>query len=297
MVISEEQLARWAKAPSETEESKCQNAVGEVRSAIDARFGDAVSVFLQGSYKNRTNVRLDSDVDIVVRHNDYYFPNIYGLSESDKQVFNASFVESNYTFAQFKNDIQQTLINAFNYNEVERKKKCIFIKSDYERVDADVVPCFGLKRYKTIDSVEVEGIAFLPDGELRIESFPKQHYDNGVKKNDSTRQVYKSLVRILKNIRNNMLDQKLITNELMPSFFLECLVWNVSDEHFNKSTYKAALRAIVATIWNDMGDSEKANEYAEVSDLKWLFKGDQNRDPQQVRGFMQKVWDTVGYEN
>jgi tRNA nucleotidyltransferase (CCA-adding enzyme) len=66
MAINEDQLKRWATAPSETEETKCQNAVRLITNAIKERFGSDVTVFLQGSYKNRTNVRQDSDVDIVV---------------------------------------------------------------------------------------------------------------------------------------------------------------------------------------------------------------------------------------
>ena len=110
MKISEEQLTRWAKAPSETEEGKCQNAVNRITEIIKNKFGSDVSVFLQGSYRNRTSVKQDSDVDIVVLHEGYYFSDVGGLSESDKTTYWKNFVGSDYTFSQFKNDIHNLLM-------------------------------------------------------------------------------------------------------------------------------------------------------------------------------------------
>lgn len=298
MNISEEQLAQWAKPPSETEEDKCQNALSQITEAIREKFGNDVSVFLQGSYKNRTNVRLDSDVDIIVRHDDYYFPEVSWMSESDKQKFWANFISSTYTFTQFKNDIQTLLEDKFGTGMIERKNKCIKVEGNSQRVNADIVPCFVHKRFKAPTIIEVEGIEFITDAGINISSFPEQHYDNGVRKNDNTSRMYKSVVRILKNVRNDLVDQKIIVLETMPSFFLECLTWNVLPNiHFQKDTYTAATRAIVATIYNEMGEPEKANNYAEVSDLKWLFRGNPQRTYQQARNFMQQVWDFIGYED
>jgi len=298
MNVSEDQLTRWAKPPSETEEGKCQNAVRQITDAVRAKFGNDVSIFLQGSYKNRTNVRLDSDVDVVVRHDAYYFPDVSGMSESDKQKFWRGFVSSQYTFIQFKNDIQSILVNKFGAATVERKNKCIKVKGNAQRVNADVVPCFVHKRFKAPAMIEAEGIELITDAGIHIRSYPVQHYDNGVTKNDNTNRMYKSVVRILKNVRNELVDENIITLEMMPSFFLECLVWNVlPNTHFQKNTYTAATRAVVATIWNDMGDSSKANNYAEVSDLQWLFRGSPNRTYEQARNFMQHAWDFIGYEN
>ena len=298
MNISEEQLSRWAKPPSETEEGKCQNALSQITDAIREKFSNSVSILLQGSYKNRTNIKIDSDVDIVVRHDDYYFPAVNGMSESDKQKFWADFIQSNYTFAQFKNDVQNLLENKFGVAMIQRKNKCIKVYGNSYRVNADVVSCFVHKRFKTPTIIEVEGIEFITDAGIHINSFPEQHYDNGVGKNDLTDRMYKSVVRIIKNTRNDMADSGIITLESMPSFFLECLVWNVlPNSHFQKDTYTAATRAVIATIFNEMGDSEKANNYAEVNDLRWLFRGSPQRTYQQARDFMQHAWDFIGYED
>lgn len=298
MNISEEQLSRWAKAPSETEEGKCRNAVNRITEVVKEKFGSDVSVFLQGSYRNRTNVKQDSDVDIVVLHKSYYFSDVSGLLEFDKAAYWKNFIGSDYTFSQFKNDVHSLLKDTFGIDSVTRKDKCIMVNGNDYRVDADVVPCFVHKRFRSLDVVEAEGIELVTDPGVHIHSFPEQHYDNGVAKNSDTGMMYKSVTRILKNVRNELVDQSKISLDNMPSFFLECLAWNVlPNTHFKKDTYTAATRAIIATIWNEMGDPEKANNYAEVSNLKWLFKGSPDRTHQQARTFMQHAWDFIGYEN
>src|SRR3989339_1525459 len=204
MNISEEQLSRWAKAPSETEEGKCQNAVSRITEAVKEKFGSGVSVFLQGSYRNRTNVKQDSDVDIVVLHKGYYFPDVSGLSESDKAAYRKNFIGSDYTFSQFKNDVHGLLKDTFGADLVTRKDKCIMVNGNDYRVDADVVPCFIHKRFRSLYVVEAEGIELVTDLGVHIHSFPEQHYDNGVAKNSNTGMMYKPVTRILKNVRNEL---------------------------------------------------------------------------------------------
>jgi tRNA nucleotidyltransferase (CCA-adding enzyme) len=57
----------WAKGPSDTEKTKTENAERQIRQAISANpklQNRNIVVFTQGSYRNRVNVRKESDVDI-----------------------------------------------------------------------------------------------------------------------------------------------------------------------------------------------------------------------------------------
>lgn len=295
MSISEDQLTTWAKPPSETEEDKCRNAVDRITSAIRGKFGDRVSIFLQGSYKNRTNVRKDSDVDIVVRHDGYFFHDIDGLSPEDKQIYEAGRSPSNYYFSQYKNDIQSLLEVEFDYGEVERKNKCIRVNGNSYRVNADVVPCYQHKRFATPTRVSAIGIGLYSDSGDYTHSFPEQHYDSGVQKNKDTDGSYKDVVRIVKNARNAMVDVGIVTTDSIPSFLLESVVWNIHEIHFKHSTYREMTSAVIAKIWRDMRDSEQHKKYAEVSDLKWLFMGNKKWNPQQVESFINSAWSYFGF--
>ena len=64
----EAQFRERAKPPGKTEQDRCDNAASAIRNAIkasDKLRERGVSVFVQGSYRNNTNVRKDSDVDIL----------------------------------------------------------------------------------------------------------------------------------------------------------------------------------------------------------------------------------------
>lgn len=295
MSVSEDQLAVWAKAPSETEESKCQNAVSSVTSAIRKKFGQEVEIFLQGSYKNRTNIKKDSDVDIVVLHTGYYFPSDSFLSPEDKQIYWNNFKPSVYSYENFKNELNEVLVSQFGLNAIERKDKCIRIAGNSYRVDSDVVPAFEYHRLKTHNTTGAVGIGLETDNGIIIDSYPNHHYQNGVTKNQETKEKYKSVVRILKNVRNELADKSVIKIEQMPSFLIECLAWNVyPHHHFDKYSLKDTTKSVISFVWNDMKEYEKHYKYAEVSDLKWLFRGASEHKPEQAFSFMQHAWNFIG---
>jgi tRNA nucleotidyltransferase (CCA-adding enzyme) len=73
--ITDETLAYWASSPSQTEQDKAERAERAIRNAIAASptlSSRNVTAFAQGSYRNRTNVRAHSDVDVCVRCTDTY---------------------------------------------------------------------------------------------------------------------------------------------------------------------------------------------------------------------------------
>ncbi len=62
----EDKFHSWSQAPSQIEQDKCDNAERAIIQAIrdDKTLSQLdVRVFAQGSYRVRTNIRLDNDVD------------------------------------------------------------------------------------------------------------------------------------------------------------------------------------------------------------------------------------------
>lgn len=297
MAISRDQIERWGNAPSEREETKCQNTVERVKGVIRNRFGNDVYIYLQGSYRNRTNVKTESDVDIVIEHPSYYFPGLFSLSDEEKAKYNAARTPAEYPFDKFKADIHSSLLSAFGSAYVKRKNKCIRIEKDAYRVNADVIPCYTFKRFSTATIVEAEGIGLKADSGDVIDSFPKQHYENGASKNLRTDGRYKGVVRVLKNVRNTFLDQRSVSEELMRSFFLECLVFNVGDTDFNYPNLYDATGQVISRVWDDMANKpDRARNYVEVSDLKWLLRGsDAPTKIQNTKLFMERAWQFIGY--
>jgi len=288
MALTEQQIQNWARALSDTENDKCVRTVASIRKVLEDHFGTKVKVSLQGSYANSTNVRQDSDVDIVVCYQDAYYSDLQFLTPQDKIYNEQNKIPHDYTFFNFKNEVEVLLRENFG-TSVERKEKCIRINGNASRVNADVVPCFVLNRFISNPyRIEVEGVQLFTDsGNDPVINFPIHHKKNGETKNQSTDQKYKAAVRILKNCRNNLVDNKKVSEKVMPSFLLESLVWNVPDPHFKVYSHKDMVNNVIRKIYNDMSEEEH-NKYAEINDLMWLKK-----NPSEIRIFLEHVHNII----
>jgi tRNA nucleotidyltransferase (CCA-adding enzyme) len=291
MNFTEQQLITWSKPVSTSEDQKCQNAINQITAALRSKFSNKILIFLQGSYRNNTNVRLNSDVDIVMRYDDAFYSDLQRLSEDDKAAYNARRTSAGYNFDELKVDTQAALQEVFN-TDVERKNKCIQVNGNTNRVTADVIPCFVLKRFKTLQTIEAEGIKFYSDDNHEIISFPNQHYTNGTAKTEQTYRLYKRMVRILKVINYRLIDDGTISDKLASSFFIECLVYNVPNVSFISGNYTQTLRNVIVKIYEDMKSNE---DYTEVNQLLWLFSNKNPRTRQNALDFMQHCWNHLGY--
>lgn len=288
MNVTDDRLALWARPLSETEDTKCTNACEQVTSVMRNQFGNDVRVFIQGSYANRTNVRQDSDVDIVVVHTGFYFPDTSFLPREQEQLYWSNFTSSIYTFDQFRREVHAVLNTTFPLM-IEPKEKCLKVRGNTNRVNADVVPAFEHYRLSSHTAIQHKGIAFNTLSGEKVVSFPDQHYKNGVAKNDRTGRTYKQVVRILKNVRHALIENGTIDQKLVSSYFIECLVWNVSDDFFVGTSLRDITRNVIRKIWNDMRESSIGNNYAEICDLHWLLRGP-TKTPAQAELFALKAW-------
>ncbi|MBU3966172.1 MAG: nucleotidyltransferase [Euryarchaeota archaeon] len=292
----EETFKSWAQGPGKTEQEKCDNAESAIKKAIAAHpklSGMDISVFAQGSYRARTNIRVDSDVDICVCLNSIAFSD-YPAGKTDKDYGR---VQSALEFSEFKNLVHKALIDRFGASSVRRGKKAFDVHANSYRVDADVIPAFEHRRYKSDGSDNyILGIAFKTDDGNLIKNWPKQTYDNGIEKNNATSRRYKRVIRILKNLRNTMQDDKVVAANNIPSFLIECLVWNAPNEGFNNDLYTADVRSVLANTFNKTLDETQCKEWGEVNELKYLFRSGQPWSREQAHSFLSAAWDYIGFE-
>ena len=83
----------------------------------------------------------------------------------------------------------------------------------------------------------VEGIKFWSRSGREIVNFTKIHYDNGVAKQSvhRTNGSYKRLFAFSRMPEAYMIDQGSLSDDVAPSYFLECLLYNVPDAAFGQS--------------------------------------------------------------
>lgn len=291
----EDSLKSWAKAPGQTELDKCDKAVAAVRKAIaasDKLPTNSIDVFAQGSYCNRTNVREDSDVDVCVRCTSTFF---FHLPEGITNVDCRFSVPGPVSYPTFKNDVGSALTAYFKNGHVTRGNKAFDVRENTYRIAADVVPCFEYRHYRK-DKTDVKGTAFDPDNGGRVINWPDQNYKNGVAKNTATGGRFKDVVRILKRLRNKMNHEKIAAAAPIPSFLIECLVWNAPNPGFGHDTYTADVRAALAYLFNNTIKFDDCKEWAEVSEMKYLFWNGQPWNFNQAHAFVSAAWNYLGYE-
>lgn len=226
MAIPESQLETWAKQGATV---TAKSTADSIKNALDS-YGDwpddaDFEVFLQGSYKNNTNIRGDSDVDVVAQLNSTFRSN---LTEEEKRLLGIS--EAYYKWQNFRNDVIKALREYYGISSIQEGRKAIKVSGSNGRLPADVVVCIQYRKYISDLSKFYKGMTFWVPSESRwVINYPKSHYNNGVNKNQNTSLWYKRAVRILKNSRGH------ISRDATPSYFLECMIYNVPDPKFGGS--------------------------------------------------------------
>jgi hypothetical protein len=238
MAIPEAQLETWSKQGPTPQFTATYDTIRTVLYDTNSPYAQHnFTVFLQGSYKNDSNIYGDSDVDIVIQIEDVYYSDVSNLSEEERTRFNKGWTAASYQLADFKRDVTSWLTKKFG-ESVKVGSKAIYIAGSGSRRNADVIVAADFRRYQrflTESSKEYElGICFFV-GATRIDNFPKQHSENCTSKHQGTNRWFKPTVRTFKNLRNKMVNDSLIPDEFGPSYFLEGLLYNVPADRFGGS--------------------------------------------------------------
>jgi len=192
-----------------------------------------VEVFLQGSYGNDTNVWADSDVDILLKHNGAFYYDISEMTAKEQEHFKGVHSKNaKYGYTKFKADAEAWITRL--YNGVQVGKKAIFVPGTNNRRSADILVCEQFRRYTAYDfgiHNYHEGVTFYSGGK-RIENFPKQHSENCTAKHQATNGNFKPMVRVLKNMRNAMIENGLLADGVASSYFIEGMLSNVPNDRF-----------------------------------------------------------------
>lgn len=298
----ESTFSTWSQSPSKTENERIERTINSIKNALNAndRLRMNSKVYAQGSYRNRVNVKQESDVDIGIIYtgNTFYPDYPEGMSDSDFGV-----IDGDYNYTDFKNEVEKALVAYFGKSAVTRGNKAFDIHENTYRVDADVVPVCEHRRYSK-DGSYICGVQLFPDNGGKIinwperlydnPNWPNQHYENGVAKNTNTSRRYKGVVRILKKLRNIMADNGIVEANPIPGFLIECLVWNSPDNCFVGDSWEDNARNCITHIWSSTKSVKECNDWGEVSELKYLFRGAPDSKRQEAHSFINIAWDYIG---
>lgn len=295
--FNEETLTNWTKPPSDSEQNKLENSERMVRDAIrsDEKLKNkSTETFAQGSYANNTNVKLNSDIDINVRYTGGFYYDI--PKYKTKNDYNLNNPET-YSFTEFKNDVENALVNKFGRSNVKRNDKCITIKENSNRIETDVVPTFNYRRYSDNGS-HILGAKFISDKGVAVINYPKEHIQNGINKNNDTARKFKRLTRLHRKLRYKMKEDGIAVSENITSFLMECLVWNIPNPKINHyDTWNERFRQSIIYIHEKTAQQESCNDWGEVSELMYLLKGNRKWSRADVNHYMVQLWNYMEYQN
>ena len=221
MPIPESTISSWSHHEAGTAFKEAHVPIREALNAYKGLSQFKYEVFLQGSYKNDTNLGGDSDVDVVIRLASKLKPSVVSLSGKRLQA------DGSHRFAlerwqSFRDHAMKAMKARFG-KAVKSGRKTIKLPKGTIPADADLVVTLSHK----------EGIGFyLPDEGRWVVSFPEQHHQRGLKKEKATDKQFKRTIRMFKAARNRLVEKGSLTKDDAPSYFIECLLYNVPDTLF-----------------------------------------------------------------
>ena len=249
MPIPESQLDTWSRQGSIDLSKRTHETIRyALKEWEDLRNRD-YEVYLQGSYKNSTNISGSSDVDVIAQMNDTFSWNKQELPIDQQEAASRAYAPASHRLADFRQAVLAALQNHFGHSVVTEGDKAIKIKRGSNRLPADVVVCQQYRQFQHFHSLTdhsvVEGIKFFTQRDGRkVINYPKPHYKHGVSKNDGCTVSYKGGVRVFKNARNAIVRRGWMPSSAVPSYFLECFAYNASNHCYSGSwqnLYQSAL--------------------------------------------------------
>ena len=249
MPIPENQLKIWAQ-PGTVKGAK--NTHAAIRNALKRpQWPDDVRyrTYVQGSYRNNTHLRRQSDVDVVVELTSFPVRDGSLLSGSQKRLLEERFPEPEYGWRRFRRNVLRAVADRFGASRVREGKKTLKLVMESPEIPVDVVVAVRYLKYteysgrRSYRNIEGMGL-YLPTEKRWIVNYPHMHRQNGVAKEKATNWRFRPCIRMFKNARARLVDEGRLAADTARSYQIECLLYNVPDRLLRgsyQSVYSSAL--------------------------------------------------------
>ena len=234
-------LGSWSHHHSAMASEQSHVSIGKALDSYSGWAEDAqYEIFLQGSYKNATNLRRDSDVDVVVQLSARVRPRVVALRGSQLEQ-DQSHKVAYQRWQSFRDQVLNALRATYGTKAVTSGHKSLKLVKGKTPTAADVVVTLHYEN----------GLAFyLPSEHCWVVSYPQQHYERGLEKEEATNNRFKRTIRMFKAARNHLVENHAIKGGTAPSYFIECLLYNIPDDLFRPrlvQSYSGIVEYLAAT--------------------------------------------------
>ena len=250
MPISDSILGRWSHHHAATASVQAQTAI---RDALARHNLPVHTMFLQGSYRNDTNLRRDSDVDLVVQLDERLRPRVAALTGAQLQSSEAH--ELAYGRWQSLRRLVLAALRARFGDAVTPGRKSLKVARGPIPAAADVVVTLKCGNGMAL---------YIPDEHRWAVSYPQQHHSRGVRKERGAAGRYKRTNRMFKAARNRLLDSNTLPNRTAPSYFIECLLYNVPNALFRSSLGETYVEVVNWLSGAGLGEFKCQNQLVDL---------------------------------
>lgn len=236
MAIPEAQLDTWTALGSVPQSSATYESIKNVLDAQSSPYykkigASGFEVFLQGSYRNHTNVFGDSDVDIVIMQTSSFYYNLDALSPQEQAEFKRIHpTPAVYPLPEFKKDVSAWIREQYEGDFDPSGSRALHIKARHNRRSSDVLVAARHKRYTAYPNSQgaqsLDGVTFFTSDGGQIVNYPRQHRLHMTARHDETKEWLKPTVRVFKRMRNKMIADGMLRDGAAPSYYIEGLLYN-----------------------------------------------------------------------
>ncbi len=271
MATPENHLKIWAQ-PGTVQGAKnthaaIRNALGGHQWPEDVRY----RTYLQGSYRNNTHLRRQSDVDVVVELTSIPIRDGSLLPDSQKRLLQRSFPAPEYGWRRFRRDVLRAITDSFGASRVKEGKKTLKLVMESPEIPVDVVVAVRYLTYTEYSSQRsyknTEGMGlYLPTESRWTVSYPHLHRRNGVGKEKATNWWFRRCIRMFKNARAQLVEEGQLAPATARSYQIECLLYNVPDRLLGRSCQSAYSSALYWLQRNDLSRFSSQNKLVPLFD-------------------------------
>lgn len=236
-----------------------------------------LDIYAKGSFVNRTNITLDSAVDVVVEcggPDAFFYYDIHG-STARYQPWQLQIAprDAPCDAYELKQWLYEALATQFGEKNLMASGKAVRLHASWGRLAADVVPAFAYRLYHGSNGYGPmwwAGHMLICDDGRSIQNWPAQHHAQGDAKDERTSGRYKQSVRALKRVLASLRDECYVRDGIS-SFFIESLVFNVPDACFGNELYTDDMRNVLTHVFNSTLQPATCSRWPEVNCIKPLF--------------------------
>ncbi|MDE0532795.1 MAG: hypothetical protein OXI01_15300 [Albidovulum sp.] len=172
------------------------------------------------------------------------------------------FQPGSYSWENFRNEVYGALNTRYSQGRVRLGNKCIHVGGTGDRLNADVIPYCEYRAYGA--GGYAKGITFWTRSGIQVVNYPQLHYESGTRKNNACGGNYKAMTRVFKSARN-------AAGSDLPSYFLECLLYNVSSFRFS-GNHQSMFHGILVELLESSSNGSKAQWMCQ-NGVQWIYGG------------------------